>query len=147
MADETSFWPKLVLAVLATWRITHLLAREDGPADLVARLRAGLGASFAGRLLDCFYCLSLWVAAPVALWLSTRPLDWVLGWLAISGAACLLVRIGQWAGIMHALPEQTKGETDGMLWTETDRIPAHVALGDDADARRDATGQRAGRPG
>ena len=83
----------LLLATLAVWRVTHLLVAEDGPADLIARLRdAAQGGPF-GRLFDCFYCLSLWIAAPVA-WLIAS--DWrggILTWLALSGAAVLLERL------------------------------------------------------
>src|SRR5262245_666034 len=50
--NERSFPPRFVLAVLATWRLTHLLAREDGPAESLARLRAHLGSSLAGKLMD-----------------------------------------------------------------------------------------------
>ena len=57
-------WFRLVLVVLATWRVTHLLAFEDGPGDVVATLRQRLGNGFFGKLMDCFYCMSLWVAAP-----------------------------------------------------------------------------------
>ena len=39
-----------VLAVLATWRVTHLLASEDGPADLIVRFRARLAQISAGKL-------------------------------------------------------------------------------------------------
>ncbi len=80
------------MAVLATWRVTHLLAKEDGPADLVVRLRKRLGHSWAGRLMDCFYCLSMWVAAPLAFYVGRGTLDRLLLWLALSGAACLLER-------------------------------------------------------
>ena len=83
-----------VLAVLATWRVTHLLANEDGPADVIFRLRRWLGEGLIGSLMDCFNCMSLWVAAPAALLLSTRPLGWVVSWLALSGGACLLERLG-----------------------------------------------------
>jgi hypothetical protein len=83
----------LVLAVLASWRITHLLANEDGPADMIVRLRVRLGNGFVGSLMDCFQCLSLWVAAPPAFLLSRQPLTWVMCWLAISGGACLLERL------------------------------------------------------
>ena len=31
---------RLAVAALATWRLTHLLASEDGPGAVVARLRA-----------------------------------------------------------------------------------------------------------
>ena len=52
---------------LATWRVCHLLVEEDGPADLVVRLRMRLGDSVLGRAMDCFYCLSLWIGAAFAL--------------------------------------------------------------------------------
>ena len=41
--SELGFWPRFVLAVLATWRVTHLLASEDGPGDLIVRFRRLLG--------------------------------------------------------------------------------------------------------
>jgi hypothetical protein len=88
------FWVQLVLAVLATWRVSHLLAYEDGPADLVVRLRAKLGEGLIGSAMDCFNCLSLWIAAPLALFLSVSPATWVVSWLALSGGACLLQRLG-----------------------------------------------------
>ncbi len=82
---------RFLLATLATWRITHLLVLEDGPWDLVVRLRYALGNSVAGRAMDCFFCTSFWVAAPFALWLvrATDPAI-VVTWLALSGAAALL---------------------------------------------------------
>jgi hypothetical protein len=88
------FLLRFVLAVLATWRVTHLLANEDGPADIIVRFRRLLGQSLAGSLMDCFYCLSLWIAAAAAFFVSTKPLEWVFAWLAISGGACLLQRLG-----------------------------------------------------
>ena len=81
-----------VLAVLATWRVTHLLANEDGPADLIFRFRALLGQGLVGRLMDCFNCLSLWIAVPAALFVSRRPVEWLFTWLALSGGVCLLER-------------------------------------------------------
>jgi hypothetical protein len=84
----------LVLTVLATWRVTHLLANEDGPADIVFRLRRRLGEGLIGSLMDCFNCLSLWIAAPAALFVSTTPLTWFVSWLGLSGGACLLERLG-----------------------------------------------------
>ncbi len=86
-------WFRFVVAVLATWRITHLLAHEDGPADIVVRVRMRLGRSFLGSLMDCFNCLSLWIAAPIALYLSRQLWTWLFTWLARSGAACLLERL------------------------------------------------------
>jgi hypothetical protein len=85
-----SFWPRFILLVLTTWRVTHLLAYEDGPGGILAGLRARMGSGFAGQLLDCFNCLSIWVAAPLALLMGQRPVDVSVGWLALSGAACLV---------------------------------------------------------
>lgn len=84
---------RFVLAVLATWRLTHLFVAEDGPADVIVRLRRLLGDSTAGRAMDCFHCLSMWFAAPLAFTVG-RSRDTVLVWLALSGGACLLERIG-----------------------------------------------------
>src|SRR5215468_1500301 len=91
--SELEPWMKFALTVLATWRVTHLLAREDGPFDLVVRLRVHLGPGFFGNLLDCFYCLSLWVAAPLAWLLGHTWLERVLLVLALSAGAILLERI------------------------------------------------------
>lgn len=112
------------LAVLATWRVTHLLAAEDGPGDIVVRFRALLGQSFAGRLMDCFYCLSIWIAAPAALFVTRYWLEWIMVWLAISGAACLLERLGQQpAGLQTPVSQSdhqlTHGGTHSVLRTET----------------------------
>ena len=134
MSGALEFWPKLVLAVLATWRLTHLLAREDGPWGGIARLRESLGNSLAGRAMDCFHCLSLWVAAPIALWLGTGFIEWLLAWLALSGAACLCERIGHADVIMQPVSEETGGEADGMLRTETQPVPQRrPAVGDPGD--------------
>ncbi len=89
----TARWFELTIAVLATWRVSHLIAREDGPWDVVLRLRGLAGTSMVGRLMDCPYCLSLWVAAPV-LFLVQETWGWrVMLWLATSGGACLLERL------------------------------------------------------
>ena len=81
---------RFALASLAIWRVTHLLAEEDGPANVVVRLRERAGDGHLGELMDCFYCLSVWVAAPFGLALARRPRDAPLYSLALSGAACLL---------------------------------------------------------
>jgi hypothetical protein len=85
------YW--LVVGVLGVWRITHLLQAEDGPWDLVVRLRRKAGDTFWGKLLDCFYCLSLWIALPFALGLEADWKERLLLWPALSAAAILLERI------------------------------------------------------
>ena len=77
-------------AVLCLWRVTHLLSSEKGPFGLISRLRLRAGNGFFGELLDCFYCLSLWLAIPLAILAGDGWAQQVLLWPALSGAACLL---------------------------------------------------------
>lgn len=84
---------ELLIGILAVWRVTHLLHAEDGPWQLSARLRRAAGSGFLGRLLDCFYCLSVWIAIPAALVMAQ---DWalrVLLWLGLSGGAVVIQRL------------------------------------------------------
>jgi hypothetical protein len=84
---------RLVVGVLVVWRITHLLFAEDGPWDVVIRLRRQAGAGFWGKLLDCFYCLSLWMAAPLALLLGGGWTERLLLWPALSAGAIVIERL------------------------------------------------------
>lgn len=80
----------LLIAVLCVWRLTHLLSVEEGPSQIITRFRRWLGDGFFGGLLDCFYCLSLWVALPLAFYEGVNWAQRLLLWPALSGAACLL---------------------------------------------------------
>ncbi|MEO8154251.1 MAG: hypothetical protein ABI605_14380 [Rhizobacter sp.] len=82
----------MTAATLAVWRLTHLLHAEAGPGQVFYRLRTQAGTGFIGQAIGCFYCLSLWVAAPVALWIADSWRDRVLLWLALSAVAILLER-------------------------------------------------------
>jgi hypothetical protein len=106
----------LATSVLACWRVSHLVAYEDGPFDIVLKARARAGPSVWGRLMDCPYCLSIWVAAPLAGWTVRRaglgPRDGVAVWLAISGGASLLERVTAAGEVATpAAPVQTEGRT------------------------------------
>jgi hypothetical protein len=83
---------EFLLGTLSVWRVTHLLQAEDGPGDVVVHLRRSAGTGFWGQLLDCFYCLSVWIAAPFAFYLGKTWSRKVLLWLALSAAAILLER-------------------------------------------------------
>lgn len=80
----------LILSVVAVWRLTHLIGKEDGPFNIMFLLRKKAGSSFFGKLMDCFYCLSIWIALPFALWLGLTWIEKILVWLALSGAAAFL---------------------------------------------------------
>jgi hypothetical protein len=83
----------LTLGILAVWRITHLLNAEDGPWDLLVRFRRLAGEGVWGSLLDCFYCLSVWVAAPFAYGLGNDWKERLLLWPALSGGTILAERL------------------------------------------------------
>ena len=84
---------RLVVGILVVWRITHLLFAEDGPWDAIIWLRRQAGTGFWGKLLDCFYCLSLWIAAPLAMLLGSGWEGRLLLWPALSAGAILLERL------------------------------------------------------
>ena len=80
---------RLLLGVLCVWRITHLFQAEDGPWNVIVHIRKAAGDGFFGQLLDCFPCLSLWVAVPFAWVIGLTTLERILMWLAFSGGAIL----------------------------------------------------------
>jgi len=79
--------------LLAVWRVTHLIQAEDGPFDLIFKIRKLAGNGFFGQLMDCFYCLSLWVALLPGFYFATGWDQKILLWLALSGGAILLEKI------------------------------------------------------
>jgi hypothetical protein len=85
------YW--LALGILAVWRITHLLNAEDGPWDMFVRFRRLAGEGLWGSLLDCFCCLSVWIAAPLAYWLGENWKERLLLWPALSAGAILAERL------------------------------------------------------
>lgn len=70
----------LLWLMLATWRISYMLTTEDCPFKACVWIRKRLNI---GGVLDCIYCLSVWVSAFLLLiWYS--PLYPIVYILAIS---------------------------------------------------------------
>lgn len=84
---------EFAIAAIGVWRISHLLTVEDGPWRMFARLRHVVQRHRWSDLLDCLYCVSVWVAIPFATVLCHGVRDWCLLWPALSGTAILLERI------------------------------------------------------
>ena len=116
---EIAFETRFVLGALATWRVAHLIAEEDGPADVVVRLRSRAGDGVLGAAMDCLYCLSVWVAAPLAVTVAPRRRDVALTWLALAGAACLLERATATGGAASLTLREEAG--DELLWPQAAR--------------------------
>lgn len=87
-----------VLAVLASYRIARMLAMEEGPLELFARVRERFDSdqkTWLGRGLNCPLCLGFWVSLAMALLLAHQDptmhrSEIVLAWLGIAGAQTLL---------------------------------------------------------
>ena len=115
---------RFLLGILFVWRITHLLSAEDGPWDVVIRLRRSAGEGFLGDLLDCFYCLSIWISAPVAIFLGEKLGERILLFPALSAGAILLERI---TDNRHGKPQgpfvEYSEDDYGMLWKKEGTAP------------------------
>ncbi|ATP56739.1 hypothetical protein CPT03_09755 [Pedobacter ginsengisoli] len=82
-----------LISVLSVWRVTHLIQAEDGPFDLIYKLRKLAGKSFFGSLMDCFLCLSMWVALPVGIYFGNNWMEKILLTLSFSAASIFLEQI------------------------------------------------------
>jgi hypothetical protein len=84
---------RLIVAALATWRVTSLLVNEAGPWEMFARLRgaAGVGLSqdLLPSILQCFWCCSVWVGIVITV-IAILPIWWVLVPLALSAVAVVI---------------------------------------------------------
>ena len=114
-SEDGSPWYWFGLGVLAVWRLTHLLHVEHGPWGMFTRVRASAPRLGLGDLFACFYCLSFWTAAPVALLLASRWQTRLLTWLALSAGTILIevYTLGPPANL-PAEPVEDK-ERDGLL--------------------------------
>lgn len=99
-------FPDVIVAALATWRISHMLLYENGPFRALRRLRVMLGvmyysddsndvASSKYEITTCVWCLSVWVGAVVGvLWLLTPVWSfWVTLPFALSAGAVVLDKL------------------------------------------------------
>ena len=81
---------QIAIMLLAVWRVTHLIQAEDGPFDLIFKIRKLAGNNFPGQLMDCFYCLSMWVALLPGFYFGAGWDQKIILWLALSGGAILI---------------------------------------------------------
>lgn len=88
-----AYW--LVIAGLATFRLSLLVSKEDGPAFVfrkIRRLPPPKSATKEG--LSCPFCVSVYASALIILMLAFKDaypwLTYVLHWLAISSIAIII---------------------------------------------------------
>lgn len=88
-------WYWLVIAGLATFRLSLMVSKEDGPAFIFRKLRRLPPPKSATKEgLSCPLCLAVWASALVVLGLAFKDsqpwISYVLHWLAISSIAVCL---------------------------------------------------------
>jgi hypothetical protein len=84
---------QFIILTLSTWRITHLIQAEDGPWDVIFKIRKWVGNGFVGSLMDCFYCLSIWTAIPFAMVAGSTITEYIVYTMAMSGGAILIQKL------------------------------------------------------
>ena len=82
----------LIVGVLAVWRLSHLLVSEAGPWRVLEWTRRRFAGSVFSDLVNCFYCLSVWVSVPFAFLLNGTWKGRLLLWPALSAGAIIIER-------------------------------------------------------
>lgn len=100
-------WLTFAVLALATWRITHMFVKEDGPMQVFKRMRRSVGIgpnpedpddeialndSFLATVLECPLCTSVWIGLfffAIAL-VSPSASFWLALPFALSAVACLI---------------------------------------------------------
>ena len=126
------YW--LALGILGVWRVTHMLASEDGPWDIWVRLRRAAGSGFWGDLLDCVHCLSLWVALPFAILIGSGAVETFCVWLALSAGTLAMERLLERRRDPPPAVYFEGGAPDGLLREESGSV-AESGRSADADDR------------
>jgi hypothetical protein len=99
---ETGMGLRIAVAALAVWKVCQILAYEDGPWDLVIRLRKSLYRErdrlknrerISGQVLlmiSCVSCSSFWVSIPAAFWVTSIWQDRIVSWLCVAALATVI---------------------------------------------------------
>jgi hypothetical protein len=112
--DAVRPWPELALGVLAVWRVTHLLHAEHGPWGVFERARGAAARAGLGAGVACFWCLSVWTAAPAAWWMASGWGARAVAWLALSAGA-ILIEVRLLGGPVAAPVPFEEEESDELL--------------------------------
>ena len=95
--NNISSWFILVLGSLATFRLSHLMAKERGPFAMFEFIRKAApgGRGSVKEWLSCIWCFSLTASALVCviLWAGGYALAWnywILHWLGFSSISLMV---------------------------------------------------------
>lgn len=89
---------KLIVLILATFRLTELIVKDDAPYDVSKKLRQTAGRNahksihhktFADAI-HCKYCVGIWAAIIIIALSKVKGLKWIVDILAIAGGQSLI---------------------------------------------------------
>lgn len=85
-------WLELALAIFAVYRLSHMIALEEGPMGLFAFIqeKTSKQSNWFERGMNCVLCLSWWIAAVPSLFLAKSGVQFILYWFGIAGAVLVL---------------------------------------------------------
>lgn len=82
-----------LLSSVAVWRLAYMLQDETGPWRIFEKIREHINNSNKPTLIEgfqCFYCLSVWVAIPFAIYLAADIWQFFVYPLSLSALAVAL---------------------------------------------------------
>lgn len=85
----------ITLAILATYRVSRMIALEDGPADVFSSMREWVGQkTWIGRGAHCVLCISWWLSWLVVLLLPFNSWqEYLLTSLAVAGGVVIVSKV------------------------------------------------------
>jgi hypothetical protein len=88
--NECNAPSRFLLTLLTRWPNIRHFAQKRGAPETIAGSCARFRCRAQRRMVDCFYCLSLWLSFPMVIWLSSGWVGLLAYWQAPAGIACLL---------------------------------------------------------
>lgn len=86
-------WLSFIIKSLAVYRVSHMIAREDGPADILSKFRGNFEpTSNAGRGVNCPMCISFYLSFLIALPVENKVTKFITNALALSGITVLFMK-------------------------------------------------------
>ena len=85
----------LALAALATFRLSVAITEEEGPFGLFRKVRGWVDPdqkTWLGRGLNCVFCVSFWIALPIAALVTLDLYTLPLVWWGLAGAVMIIRR-------------------------------------------------------
>lgn len=100
---NSDIWISLVVATFVVYRISRMIALEEGPFEVFTTIRTILYNTkypeWIRRGIICPLCIGWWIALPIAILVTYQVhLDWYAVfwlWFALSGSASFLYKLEQ----------------------------------------------------